>query len=80
MPVLIYTTQGAQRLSVLWRENKRVLKTQICVTHPQCINNHVQNPNRNSSQRNFHTFGRAELTASRAKRLQGSMNDIKSNT
>ena len=24
-------------LSVLCRENKRVLKTQICVTHPQCV-------------------------------------------
>ena len=25
-------------ISVLCRENKRVLKTQICVTRPQCVN------------------------------------------
>ena len=31
------------------------------------LNNHVQNPNRNNSQKNFHTFGRAELTTSRSK-------------
>ena len=28
---------------------------------------HVQNPNRNNSQNNFHAFSRAELTTSRAK-------------
>jgi len=50
------------------------------------LNDHVKNPNRNNSQKNFHTFGRAELTTSRTKRmspwkkrLQGSINDIKGN-
>ena len=33
------------------------------------LNDHVQNPNRNNSQKNFQTFGRAELTTSRAKRM-----------
>jgi hypothetical protein len=33
------------------------------------LNNHVQNPNRNNSQKNFHTFGRAELITSRAKTI-----------
>ena len=33
------------------------------------LNDDVQNPNRNNSQKNFHTFGRAELTTSRAKRM-----------
>ena len=33
------------------------------------LNDHIQNPNRNNSQKNFHTFGRAELTTSRAKRM-----------
>jgi hypothetical protein len=32
------------------------------------LNNHVQNFNRNNSQKNFHTFGRPELTISRAKK------------
>ena len=31
-------------------------------------NDHVQNPKRNNSQKNLHTFGRAEFTTSRAKR------------
>jgi len=30
-------------------------------------NNHVQNPYWNNSQKNFHTFGRAELTTRTAK-------------
>jgi len=30
---------------------------------------HVKNPNTKNSQKNFHTFGRAELTTSRAKRM-----------
>jgi len=29
----------------------------------------LQDPNRNNSQKNFHTFGRAELTTSREKRM-----------
>ena len=29
------------------------------------LNDHVQNPNRNNSVKNFHTFRRAELTTSR---------------
>ena len=33
------------------------------------LNDHVQNPNRNNSQKNFHTFGREELTTRRAKRM-----------
>ena len=33
------------------------------------LNDHVQNPNRNNSQKNLHTYGRAELTTSRAKRM-----------
>jgi hypothetical protein len=47
------------------------------------LNDHVQNPN---SQKNLHTFGIAELTTNRAKRmspwkyrLQGSINDVKGN-
>jgi hypothetical protein len=32
-------------------------------------NYHVQNLNRNNSQNNFHTFGRAELTTSRTKMM-----------
>jgi len=49
------------------------------------LNNHVQNPDRNNSHKNFHTFERAELTTSGAKRmspwnwrLQGSINYIRS--
>jgi hypothetical protein len=33
------------------------------------LNDHVQNPNKNNSQKNFHTFGRAEIITSRAKRM-----------
>jgi hypothetical protein len=33
------------------------------------LNNYVQNLNRNNSQNNFHTFGRAELTTSREKMM-----------
>ena len=33
------------------------------------FNDHVQNPNRNNSQKNLHTFGRAEFATSRAKRM-----------
>jgi len=32
-------------------------------------NNNAQNPNRNNSRKNFHTFVRAELTISRAKMM-----------
>jgi hypothetical protein len=32
------------------------------------LNDHVQNPNRNNSLKDLHTFGRAEFTTSRAKR------------
>jgi hypothetical protein len=32
-------------------------------------NNHVQNPNRNNSQKNFHPLGREEFTTSRTKRM-----------
>ena len=33
------------------------------------LNDHVKNPNRNISQNNLHTFGRAELITSRARRM-----------
>jgi len=33
------------------------------------LNDRVQNPNRNNSQKNLHTFGRAELTATKVKRM-----------
>jgi hypothetical protein len=32
------------------------------------LNDHVENRNRNNSQKNLHTFGRLKLTTSRAKR------------
>jgi hypothetical protein len=38
-------------------------------TDPLHALDHVQNPNRNKSQNNLHTFGRAELTASKAERM-----------
>ena len=50
------------------------------------LNDHVQNPNRNNSQKNLYTFGRAEFTTNRAKMLspwkqslQKSINDIRGN-
>ena len=42
--------------------------SQKLLTH-YMLDDHVQNLNRNNSQKNFHTSGRAELTASRAKRM-----------
>ena len=38
-------------------------------TGPLHAYDNVQNPNRNNSQKNFHTFGKADLTNSRAKRM-----------
>jgi hypothetical protein len=33
------------------------------------LNDHVQNSERKNNQKNFHTFGRAEITTSWAKRI-----------
>jgi len=52
-----HTTLAIQPMQELNKKSRKLLRMD------------VQNPNRNNNQKNFHTFARAELTTSRAKRM-----------